>query len=204
MEPSREKGQSGISLIEVIIVMAVIAVMVRMGMPSYGAWIGNQQIRAAAESITGAVNKARLEALKRNGRVMFQLTDAAAMGSAWRICPVAQGAIVCDPAQAVIEARDGGEESGAVTVGVSADLGTVAAGAMAAPLAAGGIPGGVIFEGRGRPVIAAGFNNAVRIDVRNTRLPAADERRLVIVIGAGGGVRSCDPRAVAPDPRTCG
>lgn len=203
MEYFREKGQSGFSLIEICITLAVVAVMLRLAMPNYGVWIGNQQIRAAAESIIGAVNLARMEAMKRNGRVLFQLTDAGNNSSAWTVCPVARGAVVCDPLQPVIQIRDGGEESGSVQVGVSPNAASIAVGAFAAPLAMGGLPAGILFDGLGRPSTAAGVVNIMRVDVRNQNIPAAEERRLVIAIMAGGGARACDPLLPVGNPRAC-
>ena len=43
----------------------------------------------------------------------------------------------------------------------------------------------------------------VRFDVRNTGLSAEDERRMVVVLGASGGARLCDPQAGTGDPRVC-
>jgi hypothetical protein len=44
----------------------------------------------------------------------------------------------------------------------------------------------------------------MRIDVRNTKLPASEERRLSILINVGGQIRLCDPKLVrATNPQGC-
>jgi type IV fimbrial biogenesis protein FimT len=203
VEHPRTKAQSGFSLIEVLVTLAILAIVTKLSMPTYGVWIGNQQIRAGAESIINAVNIARFEAMKRNSRVLFQLTDTVDSSSAWRVCAVARGTNICDPAQPDIQIRDGGEESPSAKVGVATDANTILPAAFGAALPIGGLPGGVLFDGLGRPISAGGFLSLVRIDVRNTNLPAPDERRLVVVVSGGGGARACDPALLAPNARAC-
>jgi type IV fimbrial biogenesis protein FimT len=203
VEQKREKGQTGFSLIELVITIAILAILMKLSMPSYGAWIANQQIRAGADSIIGAIQMARMEAMKRNARVMFQLTDAANNTSDWRICPVALGGTTCDASQEVIQTRDSGDDSVNARVGVSTLQSSTASGSFATPLAIGGVPAGIIFDGRGRPLVA-GFNNIARIDVLHSTLAATQQRRLAVTIGAAGSARMCDPQVPGPaNPRAC-
>jgi hypothetical protein len=65
------------------------------------------------------------------------------------------------------------------------------------------MPAAVIYDGRGRPLVVPGWSNALRFDLRNTGLSESDERRMVVVLGASGGARLCDPKAGAGDPRVC-
>jgi type IV fimbrial biogenesis protein FimT len=203
VEYQKTKVQSGFSLVELMIALAIMAILLKMASPSYGAWISNQEIRAGAESIINAVNLAKLEAMKRNGRVMFELRDSANNTSSWRICPVLQGTIVCDPAQPTIQERDAGDDSPRAKVGVSTASAMIAPSAIATPLAVGGLPAGIIFDGLGRPSTIGGFQNIARVDVRNTNMTTTDERRLVIAITGGGSARACDPQVLAPNARAC-
>lgn len=203
MEHKREKGQTGFSLIELVITVAILAILMKLSMPSYAAWVGNQQIRASAESMIGAIQIARMEAMKRNARVMFRLTDSTNSTSDWRICLVAPGGTDCDPAQPNIQARDSGDDSAQARVGVSTLSSTIVAGAFANPLAIGGVPASITFNGLGRQ--PTGFSNIARIDVQHATLSAAEQRRLVIMITGAGSARSCDPQIPVspPNPRAC-
>lgn len=197
------RAQRGFSIIELVIVMLVFAILVRAAAPAYATWMANTRIRTAADSIYGALQLARQEAIRRNARVQFALTDAGG-SSSWQVCPVGPGTLACDPAQPIVQARDGGELAGNTQVGASTNPATTAPGAFGAALAAAsGVPASVIFDALGRPVVAAGQANIARIDVRDVGMSAADERRLVIVVSAAGSPRLCDPKATAGTPRAC-
>lgn len=189
--------QSGISLIEVLIVITIIAVLMGFGMSSYQAWIQNTQIRNSAESIINGLQLARAEALRRNAYVNFGLTNASS--SAWRICIWDRAANDCavgvDPIQVYVPS----EGSRNARIGAAVNDLT----ALATPLGAGaGIPGGVTFSGFGRPSNPGG--DYMRIDVTNPNIPVADQRRLVIRVSLGGQVRMCDPKlSAATSPQGC-
>ena len=204
MEHKREKGQTGFSLIELVITVAIMAILMKLSMPSYAAWVGNQQIRASTESIIGAIQIARMEAMKRNARVMFRLTDASNSSSDWRICLVPLNGTDCDPLQADIQTRTSGEESAQARVGVSTLSSSINAGSFASPLPIGGTPASITFNGLGRPV-TVGFTNISRIDVRHATLAGTDQRRLAIMMTPAGSARACDPQIPAspPNPRAC-
>ncbi len=57
-------AQSGISLIEVMVAVAIIGVLMALGMPAYSTWIQNTQIRTAAEAILNGLQTARNEAIR--------------------------------------------------------------------------------------------------------------------------------------------
>jgi type IV fimbrial biogenesis protein FimT len=203
VEQIRRRVQSGFTLIELLITVAVMAILMKLSSPMYTSWVGNQEIRAGAESIIGAINIARHEAMKRNGRVLFQLTDSVGFSTSWRVCPVARGTTVCDANFPDIQIRDGDDESRRATVGASTNVATTNPGAFTTSVPVGGIPSGVLFDGLGRPVAASTFVSLARVDVRNTNLDPADERRLVVVISSAGGARACDPNPATPISRRC-
>jgi type IV fimbrial biogenesis protein FimT len=197
------RSARGFSLIELLITLAVFAVLARLASPQYAAWVANQRIRAAAESVYNGLQVARQESVRRNGRVLFQLTDAAG-SSAWRICPVGPGTLICDPAKPLIQTRDGTEESGTAQVGASTAAATIVAGAFTSPIApAVGMPASVMFDSFGRTVVSAGLANAVRFDFRNVALSGTNERRLVVVVTPAGSPRLCDPQVSGTNPRAC-
>jgi len=65
------RKELGFSLVELLVAIALIAVLVGLGAPSYQEWIESTRIRSAAESIQGGLQLARAEAVKRNTQVQF-------------------------------------------------------------------------------------------------------------------------------------
>jgi type IV fimbrial biogenesis protein FimT len=72
------KPHRGVSLIEMAITLAIIALLYAISAPSFTTWIGNVQIRTATESIQNGLQLARAEAIRRNSPVMFWLTSQTA------------------------------------------------------------------------------------------------------------------------------
>ncbi len=73
---------SGVTLIELLIGMALLAILVTMGLPSFANWIQNRQLRSAAESVQSGLQLARGEAVKRNTFVGFTM---AGPDSSWSV-----------------------------------------------------------------------------------------------------------------------
>jgi type IV fimbrial biogenesis protein FimT len=197
--------QRGVSLIELLIGIAILAILLALGMPTFGLWVQNTQVRTAAESISNGLQIARNEAVRRNANVRFNLTSTTGL-PVWNVCVLAGN--VCGE---VLQQRAAAEGGGNARVGIS-----TAAPAIPLPvtqystaLAAGaglnedGATGaGVTFNGVGVIPAANIGTDITRIDVVNVQ--ANDARRLVIVVGNGGLTRMCDPQhALADNPQGC-
>jgi type IV fimbrial biogenesis protein FimT len=181
-------GNRGFTLIEALVAMAVLGIMMAYGMPMYTAWIQNAQIRTAAESISNGLQLARNEAVRLNRPVRFELTDAA--NTAWRIClwDTPNNDCMAGPNIQERNGVDGGQN--ASVGGSNMDDGNYAVALMPGNQ----IPAGVTFNPMGRSD-SPGFDLR-RIDVRNTVLSAAEERRLVILLSIAGQSRMCDPKHI--------
>jgi type IV fimbrial biogenesis protein FimT len=70
------KRQTGVSMIEIAVVLTIAAILVSQAAPAFNAWMLNVQIRTATESIQNGMQLARSEALRRNRTVFFWLTSA--------------------------------------------------------------------------------------------------------------------------------
>ena len=181
----------GVTLIELMIGIAIMALLMMAGVPTYQQWIQNTQLRTAAESIQNGLQLARATAVRDNTSVEFDFT-AAGNGSSWAVN-------ADDPAVAglsyteVVQARSGSEGSAQAQIGATTAVNTV----YGTPLAADN-SGTVVFNGLGR-VVPGGIT---RIDVIHPTVTTA--RRLVIVISPGGQIRMCDPAlTLSVSPQAC-
>lgn len=66
----------GMTLVELMIGLAVLAFLLMSGAPAFADWIRNLQIRGAGESVLSGIQYARTEAVRRNNTARFQLTDS--------------------------------------------------------------------------------------------------------------------------------
>lgn len=194
------RHSAGMTLVEVLIALAIAALLMVMGAPSFTLWMQNTQVRNAAESIQNGLQIARAEAVRRNVPVRFNLNDAAG-GVAWSVDCVT----VTADCPAAIQSRGNGEGSRNARAGISTDAlpAPLPANHFNTPLAAGaGMPAGVTFNGIGRVPTANAGTDLTRIDITNA--VTANARRMVIIVGSGGQTRMCDPAlALATTPQGC-
>lgn len=100
----------GFTLIELMVVVAIIAVGASLAAPSFRETIANYRVRSGAESIVNGLNYARAEAVRRNGTVSFTLN---ASGSGWSVDQVT-------PAAQAIQARPDADSPGVTTASSTA------------------------------------------------------------------------------------
>jgi type IV fimbrial biogenesis protein FimT len=194
------RRQGGVTLLELMMGMVLLALLLAIGVPSYTDWIRNTHNRTAAESVLNGLQMARNEAVRRNTLVRFNLTDSNGT-VAWTVgCVVAS-----NTCPAVIQSRAAEEGSNQARVGVNKDAlpSTIPAGTFDAALAAGSNLGaGVTFNGFGRVPSDNVGDDFTRADITN--VTNASARRYVVLVGVGGQIRMCDPkRSFATDPQGC-
>lgn len=68
--------QRGFSLVELMIVVAIMGVLASIGLPAFMTMIDSNRSKSAAESITSGLRLARSEAIARNAPVRFQLVSS--------------------------------------------------------------------------------------------------------------------------------
>lgn len=191
-------AQRGMTLIELIIGMAIVGLLMVLGLPSFGQWLQNSQIRTAAESIQNGLQLAKAEAVRRNTTVRFSLIDVATASCAlsttginWVISRDDPSGM-CDVAASdtnaprIIQTRSAAEGTGNVVV---------AAGQSA-----------IVFNGMGRVIPVPGA--AITIGISNPTggtcaTSGGSMRCLNVVVSTGGQVRMCDPALASTDPRGC-
>ena len=200
--------ERGFSIIEVVIAIALIALLLVMGLPSLGLFLDNQKIRAATDAMYGLLQQARAEAAKQNTPVEFVMFDEAidltdftfinavvpkAGGLNWAVRvpkPAAPGTYD------LIVARPGTESSGSATTSAVA--------------VAGGAPI-ITFNGFGGTNGLAGTAtfqftraNPVNPDLL-CKAAGGAIRCLNITVTTGGQIKVCDPDPSIPagDTRRC-
>jgi len=188
------------SLIEMMIALAIVALVLFVAVPSFTIFLQNQQIKNAATSALNGLTLARAEAIRRNSPVRFQfvsnLTASCTLSTtslAW-VVSQADPTGACDAAPSdtavpqIIQSRSATEGTknavAAVTGGTS-----------------------VTFTGLGRAQAGGmsqiDFSNSTgtcqHVDPTNGKM-----RCMRIVVSSGGQARMCDPKVTsADDPRKC-
>jgi len=174
--PSRHAGAT---LIELMIGIAIVAILVSMALPSFMTWIQNTQIRTAADALLSGLQITRAEAVRRNELITFTLT-----GFDWAIT---------DSTGAAIESRDAGEGSSNAVITVQ--------GAM--PLTFNGVG-----RPSGAALAAVANNDVTIITVANPtgglcQGSGGNMRCLQVHVTLGGQVRMCDPVLPTTNPQSC-
>ena len=73
---SRRTRQGGFTAIELMITLAVVAVLAALAAPSFQQLIATQRIKSVASALNESLWVARSEALKRNDKVAFNFTNS--------------------------------------------------------------------------------------------------------------------------------
>jgi type IV fimbrial biogenesis protein FimT len=68
-------NQRGVTIIELMVALAIAAILLMLAVPAFGSWVKNAQIRTTADAIQDGLQLARAEAVRLNTLVRFQLTS---------------------------------------------------------------------------------------------------------------------------------
>ena len=96
--------QSGVTLIELIVTISIMAVLLAIGAPSFQSMIVSNGLTSQTNILVSALNLARSEAIKRNRQVAVVAETADAWKYGWRVCvylPTPQEK--CDPNESDIQ-----------------------------------------------------------------------------------------------------
>ena len=182
----------GFTLIELMVALAIAALLLLIGLPSFTTFLRNSEIRSTSESLLNGLRAATTEAANRNKKVTFEL--AGATGADWRFWVLDDDGVTQKELQSYSKKEAG--SSSKITLTPAGQL-------------------TVTFNGLGRVDIdPANPNNHIRrIDIDS--IVAGEARPLRIIVddpnpSAAGkrGLRLCDPdpglaALVPPDPRAC-
>lgn len=180
---------AGFTLIELMIAIAILAIMLLIALPNFAIWMQNTQIRTAGEAVLNGMQLARAEAIRRNVNVELRLDPVAGVvSSSWTACVAGTGPACVAGTPEFIQSRVAGEGSAAALVTITP------AGATT-----------VTFNSFGSVATNAdGTVTVTEIKIDSPAIAAADSRELCILVRAGGNVRMCDPQVAVTDTRSCG
>lgn len=198
----RVRLNRGVSLIEIVIVLAILGLLLLAAIPSVTDRIRNTQIRNAAESLLAGLQRARTEAITKNEAIRFSLVNTldggcvrSSTGTHYIVsydepsgnCDVEAGRLDVEPRILVkVSGKEG--SAGAAVSAVQGDLASSASQVVFSPL------------GRLEPGLPGQIR---RIEIASATTPEA-YRRYRLEISALGGVRICQPTVTAiDDPRRC-
>ncbi len=83
MLPAKGNGESGFTVMELMVVIAIIGIMVAIAIPSFSTWLPNYRLRNAARDLYTNMQKAKIGAIKSNSNwaIVFDFAN-----KRYRIC----------------------------------------------------------------------------------------------------------------------
>jgi type IV fimbrial biogenesis protein FimT len=166
--------QRAFTLVEMLVTVALLALLLALAAPSFSVLLANAQIRTASQALFDGLQLARVEAIRRNTRVVFNLTS----GSGWLVALESDGSTV--------QSRPAGEGSASVLLTVAP------AGATRAT-----------FDGLGRlQPNADGTGTIAQLDA-DVLIGTGSTHPLRVLLSNGGAARLCDPAAPAGGATAC-
>jgi type IV fimbrial biogenesis protein FimT len=200
--------QSGVTLIELMIGLAIVALVLFLGVPSFATFLQNTQIRNAAETTLQGLNLARAEAVRLNAPVRFQLVSDFTSSCTLSATSLNWIVSLADPTGLCNVPPEGGNASlaGAAAPQIVEEKAASEGNPNVAVVVVGGPS--AIFSGLGR-LAGAGitqidFSNpaggtCTYVDAVNGKM-----RCLRIQLSTGGQAKMCDPKVTdTTDPRVC-
>lgn len=175
----------GFTVVELMVTLALLALLLGLAMPSFTTWVRNAQVRTVSDALQNGLRLAQGEAVRRHRQVVFFRTadsacvttaTASATGAFWmvRTVPLVAG----DPVEAV-------------QCGVLSDVaaGVTIAGATALCFNSGGRQVANANPNIGGTACALDASGASTFDISSS----GADRPLRVFVTLGGSVRLCDP-----------
>jgi len=173
------KTARGFTLLELMIVVAIITIMMVAGLPSLITWLGNTRVRSAADGLQNGLRLAQVEAIRRNSTVTFRLTSASPVAANSTASASGVNWLLLDSSGALIQFKD---------LEGSTNLSQTATGGS-------GFAGDIVFNGLG--------TNNIGSTIQFKFATGASDHPLVVLLTPAGRVRMCDPTRAAGDPQAC-
>jgi type IV fimbrial biogenesis protein FimT len=205
----------GMSLVEILIAVAIVAILFAAAAPDFSSWMQNTKIRNAAEAMQNGLNLAKSEAVHRNAVAQF----VSCGGSSWDV--IASSSVantnVCASGTATtgwsrVQARPA--QNGSDNAVVNTAQSTIGFNGMGRQTSTTDIASATATPA---PPVAVDFNVSTSLAGAACFCPAGTcgypsgitysstgkLRCLRVSVSSGGQVRMCDPALPASTPQGC-
>ena len=201
---ARLRIHRGFSLIEVMISVAIVAVLLGVGVPAIGDWIQNRQVNALAESIASGLRMAQSQAVQRNVPVDLLFTSSDVTVPANQASPtLTVGGLAKTDATPNWMVRESGATTSAGFIQGKTGLDDGGNARFSGPAGVSFSPLGSLSASIAANGTSAAPTGTVVFMVVNPSVQASSSTQRCIYVSTGGAVRICDPRAASGDSRAC-
>jgi type IV fimbrial biogenesis protein FimT len=172
----------GFTLVELLIGVAIIAILMLVALPSYREFMANGRIRSVAGSIADGIKLAQVEAIRRNTNVTFTVDPAVG----WEVRFLESDGVTLT----LVQSEPFGEAAGQVVVDPN-------------PPAAVKLT----WSGIGQYIPTTnpddGSDALTSVSITSSAVASAHDLRVVADPAFGRGVQVCDKRFATTDPIGC-
>ncbi len=174
--------QKGFTLIESMVVIAILGIVSSIALPELGSWVRNSRVQSTADSVVAGFQMAKSEAVRRNVDVRLTLND----DSSW--------VIGCDIVNTDDADGDGVEDCPAIIKQRDAKDGSKDMSLTIAP----GSAQSVVYTGFGR------IKTKDEDPISSVEITSSESGSKTLRVNVdGASVRMCLPSASTGDPRAC-
>lgn len=188
MTSIKRQPAKGFTLIELVITLAILAILLALGLRSYRAWIANTKIRTMTDSIQNGLALAKATAISTNSKTQFLLTTADPVAS--NMASIGTNISATGSNWVIRRYQSGGTYSSADFIQGH----STAEGSSRTLINSGSAPTGCSFSSN---IIFTGIGNISPVPAGNIcfNVSSSDgDRPLRITVSPGGAVRMCDPQ----------
>jgi type IV fimbrial biogenesis protein FimT len=171
-----KRPNKGVTLVELMVVLAIIAIFAGMAFPAMQAFLLGNRLTATTNELLLAINLTRSEAVKRGARVDMVPADGASWASGWTVFIDLDNDLVPDAGEEIILTH--GAVDGSFTLDSN-------------------LPQHITYQANGRTRTHGSANAWVAGTIT---LQSGDHERRIIINNAGRA-RVCNPKASS---NTCG
>lgn len=175
---------SGFTLIELMVTLALVAILLRIGVPSFVSFQRNSELTSAANGLLASINTARTEAMKRNLRAAVVPTDGSSWAGGWTV-------------YVDVDGTDGFNASNDLVIATQSALASYFS--VSGNNTASGSSPYIMFNGSGYPVTnsAAPTSLSVAISRNDLADDALREQTRRVILSKTGRVRVCKPASAS-------